>query len=149
MPRNKSRKASSDEELADRLSTAPSDELEAEQEEQAAGSGPSPTAVAAEAMRTGVMPLQSPQPQEEGPQIPREDDTLRMGDPDVSPITSAYVGDETVGGSMATPDQNRVDAIGRAYGVAEEDTGSLRTSSELLDRRDRQRSQQEEPEPNE
>jgi hypothetical protein len=83
----------------------------------------------------------------EEPEIPREDETLRMGDPDVSPITSACVGDETVGGSTPTPDQNQVDAIGRAYGVAEEDTGTLRTSAELLERRDRQRSLQDEPDP--
>jgi hypothetical protein len=102
--------------------------------------------VAGEALRTGVVPLQAGASE---PEIPREDATLQMGDPDVSPITSAFVGDETIGGSMPTPDQNTVDAIGRAYGVAEEDTGTLRTSSELLDGRDRHRSQQEEPEPQE
>jgi hypothetical protein len=41
---------------------------------------------------------------------------------------------------MPTPDQDRVDDIGRAYGVAEEDSGELRTSAELLEARDRKRS---------
>ena len=32
-----------------------------------------------------------------------------------------------------------MDDIGRAYGVQEEDSGALRTSSEILDRRDQRR----------
>jgi hypothetical protein len=99
--------------------------------------GPSPTAVAAEAIRTGVVPLAAGRtPPEE---IPQEDE-IQAGDPDVSPLTASYVGDEGPGGDMPTPDQNRVDDIGRALGVAEADSGALRTSSELLDRRDERRS---------
>jgi hypothetical protein len=67
---------------------------------------PSPTAVAAEAMATGVVPL-------------------------------------AVNGRR---DEDRVDSIGRAMGVSEEDSGALRTSSELLDKRDRHRAFQEVPE---
>jgi len=64
---------------------------------------------------------------------------MRAGDEDVSPLANEYSGEEMPGGSMPAPDQNRVDDIGRAYGVEEEDTGSLRTSAELLGRRDRRR----------
>lgn len=72
---------------------------------------PSPTAVAAEAMATGVVPLESG----------------RRKVPSV-------------------PDQSQVDLYGRAMGVSEEDSGALRTSSELLDSRDRHRGNQEIPE---
>ena len=44
-------------------------------------------------------------------------------------------------GSTPTPDQNDVDAIGRAYGLQEEDTGRLQSAGEVLARRDRHRSE--------
>ena len=98
-----------------------------------------PTAAAIEAERTGVLPLQA----HSNPltrQIPGpEAETIRAGDADVSALGNEYSGEEVPGGSMPTPDQNGVDDIGRAYGVEEEDTGSLRTSAELLSRRDRRR----------
>jgi hypothetical protein len=72
---------------------------------------------------------------------------LQVGDPDDSALQNAYVGDETPGGSMPTPDQDRVDDIGRAYGVQEVDSGALRTTAEILDERDRHRAQLEVPDP--
>jgi hypothetical protein len=74
-------------------------------------------------------------------QIPREDDPRRAGDPDDSGLLNESVGAEPPGGSPPTPDQNEVDAIGRAYGLQEEDNGALRSSAEVLARRDRRRSE--------
>ena len=72
-------------------------------------------------------------------QIPGEDETIRVGDPDDDTLGNEYVGEETPGGSTPTPDQNLVDEIGRAYGLQEEDSGSLRSGGEILSRRDRHR----------
>jgi uncharacterized protein DUF6335 len=108
---------------------------------------PSPTALAAEAARTGVNPSEV-LPNDEA-RIPGQDDLLRIGDADVDPLQNAYVGDEAPGFDMATPDQDEVDAVGRAYGVSEEDSGPLRPSAEIADARDRRRAFQEEPEPTE
>ena len=105
----------------------------------------SPTAVAAEALSKGVLPRSAMLADE--PEVPREDDLLRVGDQDVDPLQNAHVGDETPGGDMPTPDQDLVDDIGRAYGVPEADSGALRTSSELLDERDRRRADLEAPLP--
>lgn len=94
----------------------------------------SPTAVAAEALRTGVLPGTRPSRSSS-----REDDDIRVGDPDDDVMSNEYVGEDTPGGSTPTPDQNGVDEIGRAYGLQEEDTGALRSGSEILARRDRKR----------
>jgi hypothetical protein len=104
----------------------------------------SPTALAAEAARTGVQPPEVQRPEE--PRIPGQDELLRIGDTEVDPLTNAYVGEEAPGFDMATPDQDEVDAAGRAYGVSEADSGALRASSEIADARDRRRAFQEEPE---
>ena len=96
---------------------------------------PSATAVAAEMLRTGVLPS-GPKRREA---IPREDERMRAGDPDDDGLANEYVGEDIPGGSTPTPDQNEVDEIGRAYGVQDEDNGTLRTSSEVLARRDRRR----------
>jgi hypothetical protein len=61
----------------------------------------------------------------------------------------AYVGDESPGFDMAAPDQDGVDAAGRAYGVSEIDSGALKPSAEIADARDRRRAFAEEPEPTE
>lgn len=99
---------------------------------------PSPTAVAAEALRTGVLSgAVSSRPEEE--EIPGESEKIRVGDPENGTLRNEYVGEETPGGSTPTPDQGNVDDIGRAYGVAEEDSGELRTSGELMDGRDKRR----------
>jgi hypothetical protein len=106
-------------------------------------SGPSATAVAAEAIRTGVIPLEAAAPRDE---IPGEGSRIRMGDPDDRAIDNEYVGDETPGGSSPTPDQNSVDDIGSAYGLQEEDgAGPLRGAAEILGRRDRHRATMDEP----
>lgn len=65
-----------------------------------------------------------------------ENDLMRMGDPDVNPLQNEYAGDEAPGATTPTPDQNVIDDIGRAYGIQDTETGALRTSSEILDRRD-------------
>ena len=98
-----------------------------------------PTAVSAEALRTGVMPGAG-RPHH-GPEIPGEGDTMRAGDPDDRVLANEYNGEETPGGTATTPDQNEVDAVGRAYGLQEEDAGALRCASEILKRRDRRRSE--------
>jgi hypothetical protein len=123
-----------------------STELPAEYVEEAA-IVPSGTAVAAEALLTGVVPLETQRSRREENEIPGQDALLRVGDPDDSPTDNAFVGDETPGGDMPSPDQNQVDDIGRAYGVQEEDSGALRTSSEILDARDQRRSYLEAPDP--
>ena len=97
----------------------------------------SATAVAAEALRSGVLPTTRRRREA----IPHEGDTIRVGDPDDDALANEYVGENTPGGSTSTPDQNDVDEIGRVYGLQEEDTGALRTSGEVLARRDRRRSE--------
>ncbi len=109
---------------------------------------PSGTAVAAEALATGVVPLESRHRHSDDKEIPGEDELLRVGDADGRVTDAAFVGDETPGGDNPTPDQNQVDDMGRAMGVQEEDSGSLRSSSEILDRRDKHRGYLEVPEPN-
>ena len=105
---------------------------------------PSPTAVAAEALRTGVVPLATANRTDESN---RGDARLKAGDIDNDAMANATVGDEAPGGSVATPDQDRVDDIGRALGVQEVDSGELRTTGELLDERDRKRARQDVPDP--
>jgi hypothetical protein len=108
---------------------------------------PSATAVAAEALATGVVPLEAEHRHSEDNQMPGDDDMLRAGDPDSSVTDNAFVGDETFAGDMPNPDQNQVDDFGRAMGVQEEDSGALRTSAEILDARDQRRAQMEAPDP--
>ena len=96
----------------------------------------SPTAVAAEFLRTGVMPQPARRRRSE---IPTEDETILVGDPDDAVIANEYNGEDTPGGSSTTPDQNDLDAIGKAYGLQEEDSGALRSGGEVLARRDRHR----------
>ena len=108
---------------------------------------PSAPAVVAEAMATGVIPLESQHRHPGDQEIPGEDELLRVGDADGRVTDAAFVGDETPGGDMPTPDQNQVDDIGRSMGVQEEDSGALRTSSEILDQRDQHRGYLEVPEP--
>jgi len=105
---------------------------------------PSATAVAAEAMRTGVVPLATANRTDVSN---RGDARLKAGDVDNNAGDNATVGDEAPGGSVMTPDHDRVDDIGRALGVQEVDSGELRTTSELLDERDRKRARQDEPDP--
>jgi hypothetical protein len=98
----------------------------------------SATAVAIEALRSGVMPYRAWRRREA---IPHEDELICVGDPDDLCLDNEYVGDQTPGGSATTPDQNLVDEIGRAYGLQEEDAGELHSGGEVLSRRDRHRSE--------
>jgi len=93
--------------------------------------------VAAEALRTGLLPRQSRHANGVG----RDGDILRVGDPDDDALANEYVGEDTPGGTTPTPDQSGVDEIGRAYGLQEEDTGALRSGAEVLARRDRHRAE--------
>ena len=110
--------------------------LAAARREQEAPHVSSPTAVAAEALRTGVSPGPARQRRDDDT---READKMRVGDPDDNALRNEYSGEDTPGGSTPTPDQNDVDAIGTAYGLQEEDSGALRSAAEVLTRRDRKR----------
>jgi hypothetical protein len=66
------------------------------------------------------------------------DPRLSGGDVDARWEDAESGGDETVGGSMATPGQNDVDEIGRAVGLTYADTEQLRTG-EKRENRDRAR----------
>ena len=69
----------------------------------------SPTAVAGQAMSTGVAPASRVSSRDRG--VPRDADLLQVGDVDTDPLQNAYVGDEAPGGDMATPDQDLVDEL--------------------------------------
>lgn len=63
---------------------------------------------------------------------------LSGGDMDADVMDAEFVGDETVGGDNATPDQDIVDEIGLAAGLVYEDNEPLRTT-EKVEERDRHR----------
>ena len=96
----------------------------------------SATALVAEALRTGVLGFSHGQGRDP---LPHEGERIRVGDPDDDAMANEYVGEETPGGSASTPDQSSVDEIGRAYGLQDEDAGSLRSAAEVLTERDRHR----------
>lgn len=64
---------------------------------------------------------------------------LTGGDLDADWESADDVGDEAVGGHAPTPDQDEVDAIGRALGVEQDEDGEVRTHEEILSKRDRDR----------
>ena len=64
---------------------------------------------------------------------------LTGGDLDADWQAAYSTGEESVGGSVATPDQDVVDEIGRALGVEQEIDAPVRASTEILDARDRLR----------
>jgi hypothetical protein len=68
---------------------------------------------------------------------------LTGGDVDADWRSAASTGEEAVGGSVATPDQDVVDEIGRALGVEQPSDRQVRTSEEILRHRDRRRWRQE------
>lgn len=102
------------------------------------------TALAAEALRSGVLP-----DDEDGaalrteggllPEEARRPTGLTAGDADGDELRDALDGDETPSGDNPLPDQNNVDEIGRASGLSDEDNGELRSAEELLGRRDQRR----------
>jgi hypothetical protein len=72
--------------------------------------------------------------------LPRVSPDARAGDPDQSILENEEDGgDGRPNRTTPAPDPNDVDEVGRAYGVQEEDSGALRSSSEILDRRDHHR----------
>jgi Family of unknown function (DUF6335) len=68
---------------------------------------------------------------------------LTGGDVDADWQRAASVGEEGVGGSVATPDQDVVDELGDALGVPRAPDEEVKTSGEILEARDRHRWDQE------
>lgn len=64
---------------------------------------------------------------------------LSAGDVDADWKRAESTGEETAGGSVATPDQDVVDEIGRALGVEQAADEQVRTSEEILRERARHR----------
>ena len=64
---------------------------------------------------------------------------LSGGDLDADWQRADHVGEEAVGGSVATPDQSVVDELGDALGVPRDPDEEVRTSQEILEARDRNR----------
>jgi hypothetical protein len=68
---------------------------------------------------------------------------LTGGDLDADWARAEADGEETVGGSVPTPDQDVVDEIARALGVEQDTDAEVRTTDEILRERDRLRWQLE------
>jgi hypothetical protein len=68
---------------------------------------------------------------------------LTGGDVDADWQNAAAAGDEAVGGSTSTPDQDVVDELGEALGVPQAPDAEVQTSAEILADRDRHRWQLE------
>ena len=64
---------------------------------------------------------------------------LSGGDVDADWARAESSGEEAVGGSEPTPDQDVVDELARALGVEQESEAELRTADEILRERDRLR----------
>jgi len=64
---------------------------------------------------------------------------LTGGDVDADAMRAESSGEEAVGGSVSTPDQDVVDEIGRALGVEQELDAEVRSTDEILRERDRSR----------
>ncbi|GAB4385975.1 MAG: hypothetical protein Kow00121_51620 [Elainellaceae cyanobacterium] len=71
-------------------------------------------------------------------ELNRADPTLTGGDVDADYEQASMVGDEAVGGTVATPDQDVVDEIGAAVGLEMDDRSFLRTQ-DILEERDNRR----------
>jgi hypothetical protein len=84
----------------------------------------------------GVIPLGLP---DEPVERPAASSVLTGGDVDADWKRAASIGEEAVGGTVATPDQDRVDEIGRALGVERSSTAPVVTSDEVLRDRDQRR----------
>ena len=65
---------------------------------------------------------------------PEAGPVLTGGDPDADWVRAYSSGEEGVGGSVATPDQDVVDEIGRALGVEYGDEEELQGGDEITDR---------------
>ena len=64
---------------------------------------------------------------------------LTGGDVDANWQQAWDAGDEAVGGSTSTPDQDVVDELGEALGVAQAPDAEVQTSADILAERDRHR----------
>jgi Family of unknown function (DUF6335) len=64
---------------------------------------------------------------------------LTGGDLDADWQRAGTIGEEAVGGSVATPDQDEVDEIARALGVERDLTSPVVTTDEILRERDERR----------
>ena len=64
---------------------------------------------------------------------------LSGGDVDAAWQEAEENGEESVGGSAPTPDQDQVDQIGRAVGVEFQDNQELHATSEIMEERDHHR----------
>jgi hypothetical protein len=64
---------------------------------------------------------------------------LSGGDMDAAWQQAESSGEEAVGGTVATPDQDNVDEIGEAVGLEFQDNQELRGPAEVLEERDRNR----------
>jgi hypothetical protein len=71
---------------------------------------------------------------------------LSGGDVDADWQRAEADGEETVGGTVATPDQSVVDELGEALGVPRAPDEEVRTSEEILEGRDAYRWEQEDNE---
>ena len=60
--------------------------------------------------------------------------SITGGDPDVNVEDAYFAGEEAPGGDNPTPDQDRVDDIGRALGVEYQDSEELRASEKVAER---------------
>lgn len=69
--------------------------------------------------------------------LPETDPLLTGGDVDADWQRAASSGEEAVGGSAATPDQDVVDEIGHALGVEQPDEAPVHTSTEIFEARRR------------
>jgi hypothetical protein len=82
-------------------------------------------------------PEQQPPAEETAMGRPGTGPRLTGGDVDADWLRADAVGEEAVGGTVATPDQDVVDEIGRALGVEQASDAEVVTSEEMLRRRDR------------
>jgi len=69
---------------------------------------------------------------------------LTGGDVDADWQRADSIGEESPGGTVATPDQSVVDDLGAALGVQRAPDEEFRPSAEILERRDRRRREEEE-----
>ena len=69
---------------------------------------------------------------------------LTGGDVDADWQRADSVGEEAPGGTVSTPDQNVVDDLGAALGIQRAPDEEFRPSTEILERRDRRRREEDE-----
>ena len=80
---------------------------------------------------------------EEGERYHSTSPALTGGDVDADWQRAAQTGEEGVGGSVVTPDQDTVDELGSALGVPQAPDAEFRPTAEILEARDRYRWEQE------